>query len=196
MSASKLRAAAAGDNLDDFMKGVPKQFDKKAAEKLFNTLQKRMKVEKVKKTETEYTPAKKASQKSRVPQDFGYRRDAKDWKEESNLWQIAPKFDLKNLRENFIKGKLFQVDDIVENDNTGLVGKIIRKGTNYIIAVTENNIMFKSWIQNISEWTDRSGVPSDQRLVGTDSYREYVQSLTSNATVSYTHLTLPTILLV
>ncbi len=149
MSASKLRAAAAGDNLDDFMKGVPKQFDKKAAEKLFNTLQKRMKVEKVK----------------------------------SEMWRIVPKFDLKNLRENFIKGKLFQVDDIVENDNTGLVGKIIRKGTNYIIAVTENNIMFKSWIQNISEWTDRSGVPSDQRLVGTDSYREYVQSLTSNAII-------------
>ena len=82
-----------------------------------------------------------------------------------------------NLRENFVSGKLFQVDDIVENDHTGLVGKIIRKGTNYVIAVTEDNIMFKSWIKDLSEWTNVSGVPADQRLIGTDAHRKYVQSI-------------------
>jgi len=103
---------------------------------------------------------------------------------QTEMWRIAPKFEWKTLRENYIKGNLFQVGDLVENDNTGLVGKIIRKGANYIIAVTEDNIMFKSWIKDITEkFTDVSGVPSDQRLVATDEYREYVQRLTSNAPI-------------
>mgnify|MGYP001312730415 CR=1 FL=1 len=39
--------------------------------------------------------------------------------------------------------------------------------------------MFKSWIKDITEkFTEISGVPSDQRLVGTDAHREYVQRLT------------------
>ena len=39
----------------------------------------------------------------------------------------APKFDWKNLRENYIKGRIFKLDGLVENLNTGLVGKVIRK---------------------------------------------------------------------
>jgi len=31
------------------------------------------------------------------------------------------------------------------------LGKIIRTGANYIIAVTEDNMMFKSWIKDITE---------------------------------------------
>jgi len=95
----------------------------------------------------------------------------------SEMWMIAPKFDWKNLRENYVNGNIFNVDDIVENDNTGLVGKILRRGANYIIAVTEGNMMFKSWIKDLSEWTDVSGVPADQRLIGTDAHRKYVQSI-------------------
>ena len=100
-------------------------------------------------------------------------------KQQNEMWRIAPKFDWKNLRENYMNGNVFQVGDTVENDNTGLIGKIIRTGANHIIAVTEDNIMFKSWIKDITEkFTEISGVPSDQRLVGTDSHREYVQRLT------------------
>ena len=66
----------------------------------------------------------------------------------------APKFDWKNLRENYIKGKIFNVDQLVENLNTGLVGKVIRRGTNYLICVTEENVMFKSWIRDIREYTE------------------------------------------
>ena len=95
----------------------------------------------------------------------------------TEMWRVAPIFDMINLRENFVSGNLFQVDDIVENDHTGLVGKIIRKGTNYVIAVTEDNIMFKSWIKDLSEWTDPSGVGPDQRLIGTDAHLRYVQSI-------------------
>ena len=100
-------------------------------------------------------------------------------KQQNEMWRIAPKFDWRNLRENYTNGNVFQVGDTVENDNTGLIGKIIRTGANHIIAVTEDNMMFKSWIKDITEkFTEISGVPSDQRLVGTDAHREYVQRLT------------------
>ena len=99
-------------------------------------------------------------------------------KQQNEMWQIAPKFDWKGLRENYMNGNVFRVGDIVENDNTGLIGKIIRTGANHIIAVTEENIMFKSWIKDITEkFTEISGVPASQREVGTDSHRQYVQRL-------------------
>ena len=108
-------------------------------------------------------------------------RAAMQIKEGWNMWEIAPKFDWKNLRENFINEKIFKVGQIVENINTGLVGKIIRRGTNYLICVTEDKIMFKSWIRDVSESVTNndapSGVPADQRLVGTDAFRKYVEKM-------------------
>ena len=102
-------------------------------------------------------------------------------KEGWNLWEIAPKFDWKNLRENYITKKIFNVGQVVENLNSGLIGRIIRRGTNYLICVTEDNLMFKSWIKDVSEavvnGTHKSGVPADQRLVGTDSLRKYTETM-------------------
>ena len=102
-------------------------------------------------------------------------------KEGWNLWEIAPKFDWKNLRENYITEKIFNVGQVVENLNSGLIGRIIRRGTNYLICVTEDNLMFKSWIKDVSEavvnGTNKSGVPADQRLVGTDSLRKYTETM-------------------
>jgi hypothetical protein len=108
-------------------------------------------------------------------------RSAMQIKEGWSLWEIAPKFDWRNLRENFVKKKVFKVGDVVENLNTGLVGKIIRRGTNYLICVTEDNIMFKSWIKDVTEsvvnGTTKSGVPASQRLVGTDAHRKYTETM-------------------
>ena len=102
-------------------------------------------------------------------------------KQQNEMWRIAPKFDWKNLRENYMNGNIFRVGDIVENDNTGLIGKIIRTGANHIIAVTEDNMMFKSWIKDITEkFTEVSGVPANQREVGTDALRQYTQRLSHN----------------
>jgi len=71
------------------------------------------------------------------------------------------------------------VDQLVENLHTGLVGKIIRRGTNYLICVTKENVMFKSWITDLTEatYTDVSGVPASQREVGTDALRNYAMRL-------------------
>jgi hypothetical protein len=108
-------------------------------------------------------------------------RAAMQIKEGWNLWEIAPKFDWLNLRENYVQERIYKVGQFVENLNTGLVGKIIRRGTNYLICVTEDKIMFKSWIKDVSEsvvnGTTKSGVPADQRLVGTDAFRKYVETM-------------------
>ena len=106
-------------------------------------------------------------------------------KEGWSMWEIAPKFDWQNLRENYVTGKIFNVNQIVENLNTGLVGKVIRRGTNYLICVTEDGMMFKSWIRDITEKkkvkraseTGIYGVSADQREVGTSSQRRYAQSM-------------------
>ena len=106
-------------------------------------------------------------------------------KEGWSMWEIAPKFDWQNLRENYVTGKIFNVNQIVENLNTGLVGKVIRRGTNYLICVTEDGMMFKSWIRDITEKkkikraseTGIYGVSADQREVGTSAQRRYAQSM-------------------
>ena len=72
-------------------------------------------------------------------------------KEVTELWQIAPKCDPKGLRDQYVNNKIFRIGDIVENLNTGLVGEIIRRGTNHLICVTEENYMFKSWIRDVME---------------------------------------------
>jgi hypothetical protein len=108
-------------------------------------------------------------------------------KEGWSLWEIAPKFDWLNLRENYVQEKIYQVGQLVENLNTGLVGRIIRRGTNYLICVTEDHIMFKSWIKDVTEakkYTEvhmssierEPGKPNT--LVGTDGFRKYTEKMT------------------
>ena len=108
-------------------------------------------------------------------------RAAMEIKEGWSMWEIAPKFDWRSLRENFVGKKIFKVGDVVESLNTGLVGKIIRRGANHLICVTEDDIMFKSWIKDVQEavvnGTEKSGVPANQRLVGTDAHRKYVETM-------------------
>ena len=114
-------------------------------------------------------------------------KQKKKVKESYDLWEIAPKQDPRSVRENYMLGNIFTMGEMVESLNTGLIGKIIRKGTNYLIAVTESNIMFKSWIHDVMETKDKKiipadksgiyGVPANQREVGTVAHRKYAQSM-------------------
>ena len=103
-------------------------------------------------------------------------------KKVAEMWEIAPKLDPKTLREKYVREEIFRLGDTVENINTGLVGEIIRRGTNHLICVTKENYMFKSWIRDVMEaivnYPGPSGVDADSRLVGTDKYREYTMRLT------------------
>jgi len=87
-----------------------------------------------------------------VRQGMGAKKKKKEVVE---LWQIAPKYDQQTLRENYLTGKIFRIGDIVENLNTGLVGEVMRRGTNHLIYVTEQGYMFKSWIKDLMEYTER-----------------------------------------
>jgi hypothetical protein len=105
-------------------------------------------------------------------------------KEITELWQIAPKCDPSGLREHYVSGRIFNIGDIVENLNTGLIGEIIRRGTNHLICVTQENYMFKSWIRDVMEYTEktmnrRMRVPGKPNtLVGTSGYFKNIAAIT------------------
>lgn len=100
----------------------------------------------------------------------------------AEMWQVAPKLDPKGLREQYISERIFRIGDIVENLNTGMIGEIIRRGTNHLICVTKENFMFKSWVKDVMEavvnYPGPSGVSGPEREVGTDSNREYAMRMT------------------
>ena len=102
-------------------------------------------------------------------------------KETAEDWEIAPRLDLKNLRENYIADKIFNIGDTITHDSTGLTASIVRKGTNYLICVTENEKMFKTWTYDVTP-ADLKGAPAQstpkEREVGTDSLRSFLQRLT------------------
>mgnify|MGYP006267017379 CR=1 FL=1 len=81
-------------------------------------------------------------------------------------------FDNFQVREKYYQGQVFSEGSKVIS-KTGEVGIIIRRGVNYVICVTENNKTFRSWISDITEVHE----------VGTDEYREYLQSITPNQKV-------------
>ena len=153
MSASKMRKAVVDDDFAAFRKGTPKELDDGDTTALFDAVRSGMGVKKK--------------------------------KEVKEMWEIAPKYDPKGLRDNYISGNIFNLGDIVENLNTGLIGKIVRRGTNHLICVTKEDYMFKSWIRDVMEavtnYPGPSGVPSDQRLIGTDSHREYAMRITGTS---------------
>ena len=105
-------------------------------------------------------------------------------KVKSEAWQFAPKLAFDGLRESYIAKQIFRIGDVVENLNHGLIGKIIRSGANYVIAVTEDNIMFKSWLKDLNEYSEvhMSRTMRDKihpnTLVGTDGYRKNLERLT------------------
>lgn len=84
--------------------------------------------------------------------------------EEINVWEVAPKFDAHTLRENYISEKIFNIGQLVENLNTGIIGRIIRRGTNYLIYVTEGGMMFKSWIKDLMETKKYTEVEMDSPM--------------------------------
>ena len=149
LSSSRMRLAAAEGDFKTFRAGLPEGTPRKMAMTLFDTVRQTMNVQ--------------------------------EMKEFWNIWEIAPKYDLENLRESYVAKKIFNIGDKVENLNTGMIGRIIRRGANHLICVSESNIMFKSWVKDLQEAivnsNTPSGVPATQRLVGTDAFRKYVETM-------------------
>ena len=143
-------------------------------------------------SENDFRTFKSAMPEGMRPKDarelFNTVRMSMGINEEWGIWEMAPKFDQQTLRENYVSKTIFRIGQLVENMNTGLIGRIIRRGANHLICVTEDKIMFKSWIRDVNEavvnGTQMGGVPADQRLVGTDSHFRYVQSMVPGCTMS------------
>jgi len=55
----------------------------------------------------------------------------------------------QQLSELYREGKLYEVGDVVESLTTGLIGTIHRCGANHLIVVTEDDIMFKSFVHDV-----------------------------------------------
>ena len=163
VSSSKQRKAVMDDDYTAFKKGLPKGMDDADGTALFDAVRTGMSQKKDKKS--------------------------KDVEEELDLWMVAPKLDPRGLRENYFRKNIFNIGDIIENLNTGLVGEIIRRGTNYLICVTEQNHMFKSWTHDIMEYSEKKmerrmrDKTHPNNLVGTGGYRKNVQAKVSNAKI-------------
>ena len=125
MSASKMRKAVMDDDFASFRRGTPKSLNDAETKALFNSVRQGM-----------------GAKKSKVK------------KESYNLWEIAPKYYMRNLRENYVSGKIYRIGDRVQNLNTGLIGEVMRRGTNHLICVTEEGYMFKSWIKDLMEYSE------------------------------------------
>jgi len=156
MSASKLRKAVKDDDMKGFAKGIPSSMDKSEVNNLYNALKKAM--------------------------GLSVTTDAK---ESFDLWQIAPSFDYSTLREKYYNKEIFKRGDVVESLHTGLRGKVTRRGANHLICVTEDGIMFKSWIKDVTEaYTEKKMERIDRlpgkpnTLVGTGGYRKYAAKMT------------------
>ena len=152
MSASKLRKAAVEGDFDTFSNGVGSGLSKKDTEALYLTLRQAMQVE----------------------ESFD------DFAEASyDVYEVAPRLDPQGLREAYFAGEMFKVGTFVENVNTGIFGKVVSRGSNYVIYVDESDNIFRSWLKDLVEKNDRFGfdwTPAGE--VGTDQLNTYMRKLT------------------
>ena len=110
-----------------------------------------------------------------LQKSMGVKKD--DKKKEVKEWEYAPKLDPFGLRIAYLREDVFKMGALVENVNTGEVGRITRRGANHVICQTSEGNMFKSWLYDITEAYD----------VATDEYRDYVQSMTPGQPVKKFH---------
>lgn len=100
--------------------------------------------------------------------------------ENYELWKIAPELYKNELRKQYKENNLYSIGSLIENMNTGLRGRVIRRGTNYLICLTDDGTMFKSWVSSVH-------LPEDVYEVGTDKYRKFLQDMTpGQPTYSFT----------
>ena len=76
-------------------------------------------------------------------------------------------------RDKFYKNEVYKKGEWVLTEQ-GQVGKIHRRGPNYVLCLTAENTKFRSWITDIKEVFE----------IGTDAYREYVMSITPGQKVA------------
>ena len=153
MSASKMRKAAMEGDQDSFNKGIPAAMSKKDKEAMYLTLRQSMNV----------------------------KESFEDFAEASyHLYEIAPKLDPQGLREAYYDTGMFEVGTFVENVNTGITGKVVSRGSNYVIYIDEHDNIFRSWLKDLVETKNSvygfEFTPAGE--LGTDELAAYVRKMT------------------
>ena len=152
MSASKMRKAAVEGDFDTFDDGIPAGLSKKDRETLYLLLRQAMQVEE------SYDDFAEASY---------------------SLYEVAPKLDPQGLREAYFDGGLFEVGTFVENVNTGIISKVVSRGSNYVISIDESDNIFRTWLKDLVERNDIKFfdfTPAGE--MGTDKLANYMKKLT------------------
>ena len=67
----------------------------------------------------------------------------------NEMWETDTKEYQEHIREMYHDGFLFNEGDVVESLTTGLIGEVHRCGTNHVICLTSDGIMFKSFIHDV-----------------------------------------------
>ena len=88
-------------------------------------------------------------------------------------------FNEQAKRTSYRHGNLYEVGSYVQNTD-GEVGKVHRRGPNYVIAVSDDGDMFRAWVSDLKEYKqwNTSGADQTHRLVGTDKFRKFTERMT------------------
>ena len=119
MSASKLRDYARQGDLKNFKRGVPGNLSEKEKNELFFDVRKGMGLSVS--LAAEFEP-----QNSKV--------------------KTLQEFEAQQVRDLYIREMIFNIGEQAHNVNLDIKGKVIRRGTNYIVLEDTNNNLHKSWI--------------------------------------------------
>ena len=117
MSASKMRAAAAKGDLKSFEKGLPRGVD---AEDIMKQVRKGM----------------------RLAASYGGLSHVSGAKPIASLEE----FEQQQIRDLYIREMIFNIGDEVDYVKEDVQGKVVRKGTNYIVVEDNKNNLHKAWI--------------------------------------------------
>ena len=118
MSASKLRDYVKKGDLKNFKRGIPGNLTEKQKNELFFDVRKGMGLS------------------VSLAAEFEPIETLKTLKE----------FETQQVRDLYIREMIFNIGEQVHNVNLDVKGKVVRRGTNYIVLEDMNNNLHKSWI--------------------------------------------------
>ena len=118
MSASKMRDAVSKGDLKLFKQGLPSGF--KNSDKLFKDVRKGM----------------------NLAASYGGLINLDTAKPMASLAE----FEQKQIRDLYIRDMIFNINDKVDYVKEDIKGKVVRRGTNYVVIEDNNNNLHKCWI--------------------------------------------------
>ena len=76
----------------------------------------------------------------------------------------------QSQQKSYRLGEVFSEGDWVRNSD-GQVGKIHRRGINYVIAVTEEGDMFRAWVTDV---TEHCGCEDEKPTTAKDTIKTFI----------------------